>query len=109
MDDRERLLALCKEHGIEIHHKSGLAKLQQALLDAGIEFELVDTEPPQEAPPAPKSGMVEVMVMSKSLHIMPKDMGEQGDLSKKFYFKDRLKLKRDLAESLMARGQVEIL
>jgi hypothetical protein len=71
MDDRERLYALCKEHEIDIHHKSGVAKLQQALLDAGIEFELADTpsdrgpdpdlEIPHPGAPKADDGPVEVV------------------------------------------------
>lgn len=134
MDDRERLYALCKEHGIEVHHKSGVAKLQQALMDAGIEFELVDTSPdpdleiphpvapkgelegddapePEKTPPAaPKSqsGMVEVMVMVKSVHIQPKDMGKPDTgVSEKKKFKDRFEMKRSVALSI--GDKVEIL
>lgn len=51
MDDRKRLLNLAKENGVDIHHSSGLQKIQEALIDAGIEFDLVDT--PSERPPAP--------------------------------------------------------
>tara|TARA_R100001086_G_scaffold211289_1_gene127195 strand:+ start:7811 stop:8227 length:417 start_codon:yes stop_codon:yes gene_type:complete len=138
MDDRERLYALCKEHGVEVHHKSGVAKLQQALMDAGIEFELVDTESdrgpdpdleiphpgapkgelegygapaPEEAPPAaPKSqsDMVEVMVMVRSVHIQPKDMGKPDTgVSEKMKFKDRFEMKRSVALSI--GDKVEIL
>lgn len=140
MDDRERLLKLAKENGVEIHHKSGLAKIQEALIDAGIEFELIDTdadrgpdpdleiphpgaskaekveqpnveaEKPAPAPAKSQSGMVEVIVMVKNVHVQAVDLGRPPSAtSTKLFFKERHKLARPIAERLAGRGQVEIL
>jgi len=140
MDDRERLYKLAKENGLEPHSRTGVPKLQQMLMDAGVEFELVDTEsergpdpdleiphpgapkgelegddapePEKPAPATPKSqsDMVEVMIMVKSVHIQPKDMGKlDTGVSEKKKFKDRFDMKRAVAEGLQASGQVEIL
>lgn len=61
MDDRERLYRLAKANGLEPHSRTGVPKLQEMLLDAGIEFELVDTSPDPDLeiprPGEPKSAL----------------------------------------------------
>jgi len=138
MDDRERLYKLAKANGLEPHSRTGVPKLQEMLLDAGVEFELVDTSPdpdleiphpgeprgaleradipespkPVPAPAKSQSGMVEVLVMNtKGVHVAKVDLGQHDEIgvSVKKKFRERFEMKRSVAEGLAASGLVEIL
>ena len=41
-DERKRLYELCRENGIDVHHKTGIPKLTELLVEAGIAFETAD-------------------------------------------------------------------
>lgn len=55
MDDKEakrlQLLELAKANGLDVHHKSGIAKLQEALIEAGVSFESYNDDSAEQAEP----------------------------------------------------------
>lgn len=132
MDDRTRLLELTKKHGVVMGNgnpfpsNTGLTKLQEALIDAGVEFELVETgsdreneiEPApevtverEEAAPKASAGMLKCLVIVKNVHVMESDLGNnaQPGISRKLLFKDRVDLPEALAQRLHGLGKVEII
>lgn len=113
MDDRERLLELCRENGIEVHHKTGIAKLQEALDEAGIEYdtpEAPETEAAPEPKPKTQSKMVEVIVLAPNVHVRATDLGRpHSEMSVKLVFKQRVSMLREIAEVRAREGVVEII
>ncbi|TNE58620.1 MAG: hypothetical protein EP341_03120 [Sphingomonadales bacterium] len=113
--NRDEMIALAESKGIVVDKRWGDARLKAALEDAG---EYIpegapepDPEPVEIEAPKPKAdGRAKCLVMCKSLHIRPKDLGlPDSGMSRKFAFRDRLELPIALAQSLAANGQVEIL
>jgi|GEM_PF-2546003 len=116
------LRKLATDNGIEIDGRWGVGKLQEVLIDAGVEFELVD-EPSERdlaeaeaepelvaSKPAKTAGKVSCVVICKNVHIPTKHVtGHDNGLSMKFFLGDKIPpIDRALAEMLAARKQVTI-
>lgn len=111
---RDEMIALAESKGIVVDKRWGDARLKAALEDAGEyvpEASEPDPEPVEIEAPKPKAdGRAKCIVMCKSLHVRPKDLGlPDSGMSRKFVFRDRIDLPVALAQSLAASGQVEIL
>lgn len=118
--DLAGLKKLAAANDIEVGDDWGVGKVQEALIDAGVEFELVD-EPsereqaeakPKAAPKraAKKSDKVSCVVICNNVHIPTKHVtGHDNSLSMKFRNGDKIPpIDRAIAEMLAARKQVTI-
>ncbi len=47
MDEQARLLAIAKDNGVSVHHFSGVDKIKEALVEAGVPFFDGDMDEPQ--------------------------------------------------------------
>ncbi len=116
------LRKLATDNGIEIDGRWGVGKLQEVLIDAGVEFELVDepserelaeaaaeAEPEVVAAPKKSTKGVDVIVMVNGLHVNPRDIGRHEVASLKFNKKDRITIVTPgVAEAMEARDLVAI-
>jgi len=72
MDDKTRLFELAKANGVDVHHFAGIAKIQEALIDAGVEFDLVDTD--TDRAPAPDEPEVHAEAEAEAAPETPEQM-----------------------------------
>ena len=120
--DLAGLKKIADENGVEYNKFWGADKMQEALIDAGVEFEIMEVpsereqaepKPVVEAEPvAPKakSGSVTCVVLCSNVHVQNRDLGRHDNgASQKFLRGDKFTITNiDVARSMEARKQVAI-